>query len=170
LGVAEIAEDHVRLSDDSVLPADITVWAGGLKGGGLLTDSGLTIGRGGRVAVADTLDVPDHPGVYVLGDLAAIPDGKGGVLPQLGSVAQQAGRWAAKNILADLRGGERTAFVYRDKGVMAMIGRGAAVAEIGASRRQLTGRLAFLAWLGVNQELLSSPRDEGGPAARWPRS
>ena len=167
VAVAEIAADRVRLSDDSVLPADVTVWAGGLQGGDLLTDSGLEIGRGGRVAVADTLEVPGHPGVYVLGDLAAIPDGTGGVLPQLGSVAQQSGDWAAKNILADLRGGARTPFVYRDKGVMAMIGRGAAVAEIGASRRQLTGRLAFLAWLGVHLALLSGTREKISAAATW---
>jgi NADH dehydrogenase len=93
--------------------------------------------------------------VYVLGDAANMTDSTGANLPQLGSVAQQAGKWAAANIQADLTGGTRQPFKYLDKGYMAMIGRGAAVAEIGRQRIQLQGPLAFVSWLLVHLALLS---------------
>ena len=81
-----------------------------------------------------------------------------GRCPQLGSVAQQSGAWAAENILGDIDGTGREPFHYRDKGIMAMIGRKAAVAELGAHRHELHGRFAFAAWLGVHAELLVQRR------------
>ena len=81
------------------------------------------------------------------------------LLPQLGSVALQAGRWAAENIVADHAGqapaGRST---YKDKGIMAMIGDGAAVAEMGAHHHEAHGHLAFAAWLGVHAWLMSGVR------------
>ena len=88
-------------------------------------------------------------------------------MPQLGSVAQQSGKWAARNIVADLTGGPRQPFCYRDKGIMAMIGRGAAVAEVGPRRRELHGPLAFVAWLGVHAALLSGVWQRVGAVASW---
>ncbi len=166
-GVTEVREDGVVLADGSRVPGRIVVWAGGLKGRDLLSGSGLPLGRGGRVDVADDLTVPGFEGVYVLGDAANVPDGKGGALPQLGSVAQQSGKWAARNILADLDGGERVPFSYLDKGIMAMIGRGAAVAEVGPRRWQIQGPAAFLAWLGVHAALLSGVWQRVAAVASW---
>ncbi|WP_024792877.1 NAD(P)/FAD-dependent oxidoreductase [Tomitella biformata] len=166
-GVAEITEDGVTLDDGSKIRAEIVVWAGGLKGSNLLADSGLTVGRGGRVDVAANLAVPGFEGVYVLGDAANIPDGKGGSLPQLGSVAQQSGNCAAHNIHSDLTGGTRKPFSYLDKGIMAMVGRGAAVAEIGPKRRQIEGPAAFLAWLVVHVALLSGTTQKIGAVGSW---
>lgn len=60
------------------------------------------------------------------------------------------GRWAAKNILAEIEGKPRTAFRYLDKGIMAMIGRNAAIAEVGTRRHELTGPMAYAMWLGVH--------------------
>ena len=131
--------------------------------------SGLPVGAGGRVDVAADLSAPGFEGVYVLGDAANIPDGKGGALPQLGSVAQQSGRCAAENIHADLTGGTRKPFKYLDKGIMAMIGRGAAVAELGRSRRQIEGDPAFIAWLGVHVMLLSGTWQKAGALVNWMR-
>jgi NADH dehydrogenase len=85
----------------------------------------------------------------------------------LGSVAQQAGRWAANNILADIDGKPRSAFQYRDKGIMAMIGRNAAIAEIGPRRRELHGPLAYASWLGVHAALLSDNRARVNALAAW---
>ena len=62
----------------------------------------------------------------------------------------QAGRWAARNILADVDGRQREPFRYRDKGIMAMVGRGSAVAEVGKRHHELHGTVAFAAWLGVH--------------------
>ena len=101
-----------------------------------------------------------YPGVYVLGDIAAIPgpDADDPPLPQLGSVALQSGRWAAKNILADIAGKKRTPFRYKDKGIMAMIGRHSAVAEVGKHRHEVHGTVAFVMWLGVHASLMTGVR------------
>jgi NADH:ubiquinone reductase (H+-translocating) len=155
VSVSEVRVDGVTLADGTDIPGGIVVWAGGLKGGSLLAGSGLPQGKGGRIDVRTDLTVPDVEGVYVIGDAANITDSTGAKLPQLGSVAQQAGKWAARNIYADLNGGTRQPFRYVDKGYMAMIGRGAAVAELGRKRLQLQGPLAFVSWLLVHLALLS---------------
>jgi NADH dehydrogenase len=155
VGVTEVRADGVSLADGTVIPGRVVVWAGGLKAGKIIAGSGLTQGRGGRIDVRPDLTAPDIEGVYVLGDAANMTDSTGTKLPQLGSVAQQAGKWAAHNIHADLTGGTRRPFEYVDKGYMAMIGRGAAVAEIGRKRIQLQGPLAFVSWLLVHLALLS---------------
>jgi NADH dehydrogenase len=155
VGVTEVSADGVTLADGTVIPGRIVVWAGGLKAGEIIAGSGLTQGRGGRIDVRPDLTAPDVEGVYVLGDAANMTDSTGAKLPQLGSVAQQAGKWAAVNIHADLTGGTRRPFEYFDKGYMAMIGRGAAVAEIGRKRIQVQGPLAFVSWLLVHLALLS---------------
>ncbi len=155
VGVTEVRADGVTLADGTVIPTRVVVWAGGLKAGEIIASSGLAQGRGGRIDVRPDLTAPDVEGVYVLGDAANMTDSTGAALPQLGSVAQQAGKWAARNIHADLTGGTRLPFKYLDKGYMAMIGRGAAVAEIGRQRIQLQGPLAFMSWLLVHLALLS---------------
>ena len=98
--------------------------------------------------------------MYVIGDVANIPDGSGGSLPQLGSVALQSGTWAAENILADFDGKPHTPFVYNDKGIMAMIGRGAAIAEVGKNHHEVHGQLAHMAWIGVHATLMTGVRSK----------
>ena len=102
-----------------------------------------------------------------MGDVANIATADGAVLPQLGSVAQQAGRWAAENILRDIAGQATEPFHYKDKGIMAMIGRNAAVAEIGPHRHQVDGPLAFAAWLGVHATLLSGTHNRTDAFLNW---
>ncbi|HET9674975.1 MAG TPA: NAD(P)/FAD-dependent oxidoreductase [Gaiellaceae bacterium] len=169
LGVSakEIGSDHVTLSDGTTIDTHLTVWGGGLKAARIGAHSGLTQGRGGRIDVEPDLTVEGHPNVYALGDFANVPSGDEPVLPQLGSVAQQSGDWAAKNILADLQGESRQPFRYRDKGIMAMIGRKAAVAEVGAHRHEMNGRLAFAAWLGVHAQLLANAGAEMNAFLAW---
>ena len=166
-GVIEVRDDAVVLADGTTIPSSIAIWAGGLKAGGILAGSGLPQGRGGRIDVSPDLTVPGFTGVYVLGDAANMTDTTGALLPQLGSVAQQSGAWAAKNIHADLTGGQREPFKYFDKGYMAMVGRGAAVAELGRKRMQLQGPLAFLAWLAVHMALLSGTRQKASALLSW---
>ncbi len=89
---------------------------------------GLELKRGNRIAVGPDLTIPGHPEVYVLGDIAAIPDEKTKqVLPQLRSVALQSGEYAGQSIARRLEGKETKSFNYRDKGTMATIGRRAGV-------------------------------------------
>jgi NADH dehydrogenase len=167
VGVAEIGSGHVRLADGTVLKTRTVVWGGGEMAAPLLDAAGLAQGRGGRIDVNPDLTVPGVDGVYVLGDAANIvgPDGKS--FPQLGSVAQQSGGWAAENILADLAGRPRRSFRYWDKGIMAMIGRNAAVAELGGHRHEIDGPLGFAAWLGVHAMLLSGIREKTDAFMKW---
>lgn len=158
IGVKEVKPDQVLLSDGTSIPTRTAIWAGGLKASPLAANAGLPQGHGGRIEVRPDLTVEGFPGVYVLGDFANIRGPGDESLPQLGSVAQQSGAWAAKNILAEVAGDARTPFHYHDKGIMAMIGRDSAVAAIGKKRHELDGPIAFAAWLGVHALLLSGIR------------
>ena len=109
-----------------------------------------------------------YPGTYAVGDVANIPYGDDAVaLPQLGSVAQQSGKWAGQNILRELHGEPTEPFVYKDKGIMAMIGRNAAVAEVGKHHHQVEGPVAFAAWLGVHAMLLSGVHSKTDAFLTW---
>jgi NADH dehydrogenase len=165
--VKEVGAGHVTLSDGGQIRTRCVIWGGGIKGPAVAADSGLPLGRGGRVDVQPDLTVEGLPQVYALGDMANITGADGDPLPQLGSVAQQSGRWAAANIVADLEGKQRKPFHYRDKGIMAMIGRGAAVAEVGPHRHELHGVFAFSAWLGVHAMLMTGVRNRIDAFVDW---
>ena len=167
LGVAVtgVGPGHVSLGDGSTILTRCVIWGGGNMAPPLAGEVGATQGRGGRIEVLPDLTVEGRPGVYAIGDVANIP-GRDGTLPQLGSVAMQSGVWAAENLLADLDGRPRTPFHYRDKGIMAMIGRGAAIAA-GPYRRELRGLPAFAAWLGVHAALLTGARNRVETFLEW---
>jgi NADH dehydrogenase len=169
LGVSakKIAADQVTLSDGTTIKTHLTVWGGGLMAAPIGANSGLPQGRGGRIDVQPDLTVEGFPDVYALGDFANITAGGDEALPQLGSVAQQSGSWAAKNILAGKQGKLPQSFHYHDKGIMAMIGRKAAVAEVGEHRHELNGRIAFAAWLGVHAQLLANAGAETNAFLSW---
>ena len=166
-GVKEVTPGHVLLSDGAVIRTRLTIWAGGLMASPLAGKSGLAQGHGGRIDVLPDLTAAGFPGVYVLGDLANIPNPSGGALPQLGSVALQTGQWAGANILADLAGKPRTPFLYKDKGIMAMITRSAAVVEIGEKRHELHGPVAATMWLGVHASLMTGIRNKIEAFVEW---
>lgn len=152
--VTEVYPDHVVLSDGSTIKTHCVIWAGGLMATPIAKGCGLPTGRGGRMQVEPDLTISGFPNIYALGDFANVPGHDGAPLPQLDSVALQSGRWAAKNILAEIEGKPRKAFHYLDKGIMAMIGRNAAIAEVGPRRHELTGPMAYAMWLGVHLALL----------------
>jgi len=165
--VKEVTADHVVVSGGDLIRTHCVIWGGGIKAAPLAGQAGVQQGRGGRLDVRSDLTVAGHPGIYAVGDVANIPDPDGKPYPQLGSVAMQAGAWAAKNILADVAGDERTPFDYHDKGIMAMIGRNAAVAEMGEHRHELHGAVAFAAWLGIHAWLMSGVRQRVDAFVSW---
>jgi NADH:ubiquinone reductase (H+-translocating) len=166
-GVKEVAPDHVVLSDGTTIKTHCVAWAGGLMAGSPASASGIPQGRGGRIDVEPDLTVQGFPGVYVVGDIANIPGPDGHAFPQLGSVALQSGQCVAQSILAEIDGDPRKVFHYKDKGIMAMIGRGAAVAEVGKHRHELHGSIAFAAWLGVHAALMTSVRQRVEAFINW---
>ena len=169
LGVAvtEIGAGHVSLADGSTIRTRCVVWGGGIKAPPIAAAGDLPRGRGGRIDVGPDLLVEGAVGVYVVGDIANIPSPDGHTHPQLGSVALQSGVWAAENILADAAGKPRKSFHYHDKGIMAMIGRGAAIAEVGPHRHELHGAIAFSAWLGVHASLMTGVRNRVDAFINW---
>jgi NADH dehydrogenase len=169
LGVAvtEVGPGHVALADGTTIKTHCVVWGGGIMGPTVAGDSELPQGRGGRIDVHPDLTVDGAPGLYAIGDAANIPSPDGHVHPQLGSVAMQSGTAAAENILADFAAKPRKGFHYHDKGIMAMIGRGAAIAEVGAHRHELHGVIAFSAWLGVHSLLMTGTRNRIDAFVAW---
>jgi NADH dehydrogenase len=165
--VKQIERGHVLLSDGTRIPTHTVIWAGGLKAASLSSNLAIKTGPGGRIDVQADLTVPGYTGVYALGDFANIAGKDGEPLPQLASVAEQSGKCCARNILLDIVGKPRQPFHYFDKGIMAMIGRNSAVAEIGEHRHELQGTIAFAAWIGVHAALLSSTRAKIEAFVEW---
>jgi len=145
--VTRIAPGHVEVGS-SRIEAQTVLWAAGVTAAPLARTLGVPLDRAGRVQVLPDLSVPGHPEVLVAGDLATVAGPDGAPLPGIAQVAIQMGRHVAATILGAARGEERRPFRYRDKGMMATIGRHAAVAQVG--RLHLTGTLAWVAWLAVH--------------------
>jgi NADH dehydrogenase len=111
--------------------------------------------------------VKGQPGVFAIGDIAAMTDGKTGqVLPGLGATALQAGRHAGETIKRQLEGKQAEPFEYFNKGAMAQVGRGAAVVEL-PTGGTLKGHVAWLAWLGVHLALLNGAEEKAGIFVDW---
>jgi NADH dehydrogenase len=129
------------------IPAATVLWAAGVTAAPLARTLGVPLDRAGRVLVEADLTIPGHPEVFVIGDLAAfLHDGP--PLPGMAPVAIQMGRHAAAGIRRALRGEPARRFRYANKGIMATIGRNAAVAERG--RLRLSGLAGWLAWVVVH--------------------
>lgn len=137
----------ITFGDGSTLPARTLVWAAGVRGAEVGSQMGLPLQRGGRIKVGETLQLADHPEVYVVGDLAYFEHNQK-PLPMVAPVAIQQGEHAARNLRRQLAGLPTLPFVYHDKGTMATIGRNSAVCQIG--RLRLTGFPAWVMWLVVH--------------------
>lgn len=165
--VTEVAHDRVRFGDGTEILTRCVVWAGGMATPTFEGADELPADRRGRIETEPDLAVVGHPGVYAVGDLASRAGSDGRPFPQLGSVALQQGHAVATTILADIDGHQPPAFDYHDRGIMAMIGKRAAVAEIGARRREVQGTVAFAAWLAVHAWLLSTTRARIDAFINW---
>ena len=134
----------------SRLTATVVLWAAGVAASPLGRALGANVDRAGRVPVLPDLSLPGHPGVFVIGDLAAAKDEHGKMLPGVAPVAIQQGRYVAKVIREELKSihRKRADFHYWDKGSLATIGRAAAVAQFG--KIHISGFVAWLSWLFVH--------------------
>jgi NADH dehydrogenase len=142
--LAEAESGSVRLSDGSTIPAETLLWSAGVKAAPLAGTLPVDKAGGGRIVVQPDLTLEHHPEVYVIGDMAHVEQ-DGRPLPQTAPVAIQQGRYAARSIVAYERGKPVGPFRYRDKGSMAVIGRGAAVARLPWAT--FSGLAAWLSWL-----------------------
>jgi NADH:quinone reductase (non-electrogenic) len=165
--VESVEPTRVKLKSGKVLEAHTLIWGAGLQANPIVQSLGLDLEKGNRIGVEPDLSIPGHPEAFAVGDIAWITDSKTHeVLPQLGSVALQAGDQAGENIARRIAGKETKPFRYHDKGTMATIGRGAAVVQLPRGRT-LTGETAFLAWGAVHLALLSTGEDRAKAVVDW---
>jgi NADH dehydrogenase len=141
--VESIDGSGVTLGDGTRIDSKTVLWAAGVKASSLGELLGTPLDRAGRVVVESDLSIPESRNVFVVGDLATVPD-----VPGVAPAAMQMGRHVARLIRSDFRGKGRNAFEYRNKGSLATIGRARGVADFGAVR--FSGFLAWASWLAVH--------------------
>jgi NADH dehydrogenase len=165
--VAAVTPTRVTLKSGRALAAHTLVWGAGLQAHPLAESLGVELQRGNRIVVGPDLSVAGRPELFAAGDIAWITDAKTReVLPQLGSVALQAGEHVGETIARRLAGEPPEPFVYVDKGSMATIGRGIAVVQLRRGRT-IKGKAAMLAWGTVHLALLPSAEDRVKSLLSW---
>jgi NADH dehydrogenase len=162
--VTRVTADAVWLGGEQIR-ARTVLWAAGVAGAPLARTLGVPVDRSGRVLVEPDLSIPGHPETFVIGDVCAFLHQTGAPLPGVAPVAIQQGRAVADNLLRRLRGQPTRPFRYRDRGSMATIGRAAAIAVVG--RLQLSGLVAWLAWLFVHIAFLIGFRNRFLVLFQW---
>jgi NADH dehydrogenase len=148
--VVEVEEHAIRFADGERLQVAAVIWAAGVTAGGSIADSlGGAPGPGGRVRVNTDLRLLESENIWAVGDAAAVPSGEGMFCPQLAPVAMQTGRHCAAQILRVENNEPTKPFTYKNKGIMATIGRHRAVATLPRGP-VISGFLGWLAWLGLH--------------------
>lgn len=163
--VTDVGDDsRVRLADGGELEARTLIWAAGVKPSPPASDPPLPLTRRGRVDVDENLFVRGQDRVFAIGDVAeARQDGE--ALAMMAPPAMQAGRHVAAQILRAIEGVPLEPFRFRDKGVMATIGRSAGVAAVG--RLRLKGWIGWIAWLVIHLYFLIGFRNRLVVLSRW---
>lgn len=157
-------EDRVLLEGGEAISTHTLLWAAGVKPALLTETLDAPRTHAGRVAVLPDLSIPDRPEVFVVGDMAHVEQ-DGTPLPAIAPVAMQQGEYAGKAILRCERGETVTPFRYQDKGAMAVIGRGAAVASVFGLT--FHGFWAWLVWLGLHLAYLIGFRNRLVVLLNW---
>lgn len=164
--IVSASAEGVRLGSGAEILSRSVIWTAGIKAMPFAQLLGIEAGRGGRLAVEPDLSLPGHPEVFAIGDLANAPDKEGKPLPQIAQVAIQGGHHVARQIRNRLAGKPAAPFRYFDPGVMATIGRNAAVAELPGGLR-FTGRIGWLMWLFLHLMYLVGFRNRLSVFLNW---
>ena len=162
--VREVQSRKIIVQEGEPIPAEVTIWAAGVKGeptAGLLN---LPI-VGSRIDIEPSLRVNHYPHIWAIGDIAGAKGADGRFLPMVAPVALQQARWVAKQILRAEKSQTLQPFKYRDKGSMATIGRHKAVVEVKNFR--MVGAPAWFAWLFLHLFYLLGGRNKIGTIADW---
>lgn len=167
--VVDIKKSCVLLERESILAENI-LWAAGVSAMPLAKKLGVELDRASRIQVNPDLSLPGHPEVFAIGDMAAVVDKDGQVVPGIAPAAMQMAKHVARTIEEELAAGGldrsmRRPFDYWDKGTMATIGRSAAVAKIG--KVQFSGFLAWMAWLVIHLVFLVGFRNKIAVLFNW---
>lgn len=164
--IASVEPDRVTFTDGTSIASATTVWTAGIRANPLADRLGLPQGKGGAIVVNPDLTVADRPEVFVIGDLAAATDPQGRPYPQVAQVAIQGAHHVARCIRRHGLGKPNKAFRYHNHGMMATIGRRAAVAEIPGGLK-LRGTTGWVAWLAVHLMFLVGFRNRAVVLISW---
>jgi NADH dehydrogenase len=162
--VREIKPRQIIVKEGDPIPAEVTIWAAGVKGEPTAALLNLPI-VGTRIDTDENLEVNHYPNIWAIGDINGTKGADGRFLPMVAPVAMQQGRWVAKQILRKGAGKPLLPFKYLDKGSMATIGRHKAIVEFRGLR--MTGPLAWFAWLFLHLFYLLGGRNKIGTIADW---
>ncbi|HEU5087658.1 MAG TPA: FAD-dependent oxidoreductase, partial [Roseiflexaceae bacterium] len=163
--VTHVESGTITLADGSEYRAETVIWAAGVRAARLADALGIALGRGARVPVLPTLNLAEHPEVFVIGDMAYLENANGAAYPMVAQVAMQMGKRAGANILALNKGTTPRPFVYFDFGQMAMVGQGAALFDSFGVR--LAGVLGWCLWLAVHLFYLPGLRNRMVVLLNW---
>lgn len=161
--VDEIHEDGVETSEGKICSENV-IWAAGNQAPKLLEDLKAPLDQQKRVLVEEDLSIPGYPEIFVIGDAAHVDDESGAILPGLAPVAIQQGQYVGKLIARGLDK-KRKPFRYKDRGIMATIGKAKAVAVIGD--KHFTGLFAWLLWSLVHITFLVGFRNRFIVMLEW---
>lgn len=174
--VVGVEDGKVTLKNGTEIEAETIIWAAGVQACRISKKLDCSRDRGGRLLVSPDLSIPNHPEVFAAGDIAAIEDGHGDYVPGLAPAATQMGKHVGKVIKEDLsletptenihkRWKQRSPFEYWDKGIMAIIGKNAAV--VSSDQMKLKGTLAWFAWLFIHILFLVGFRNKITVLIQW---
>ncbi len=162
--VRQINSRTIDIKDGDRIPAEVTIWAAGVKGEPTASTLNLPI-VGSRIAVEPTMQVEHYPHIWAIGDVAGAKGSDGRFLPMVAPVAMQQGRFVARQIQKLTEGKPLEAFKYKDKGSMATIGRNKAVVQV--RNFKMAGAPAWFAWLFLHLFYLLGGRNKVGTVADW---
>tara|TARA_B110000503_G_scaffold36385_1_gene59579 strand:- start:13187 stop:14419 length:1233 start_codon:yes stop_codon:yes gene_type:complete len=162
--VREIKSRQIVIKDGEPIPAEVSIWAAGVKGEPTAAILNLPL-AGTRIDTDENLEVNHYPNLWAIGDISGTKGADGRFLPMVAPVALQQGKWVAQQIIRKSEGKPLKPFIYRDKGSMATIGRHKAVVEVG--KFSMTGAPAWFAWLFLHLFYLLGGRNKVGTIADW---
>ena len=162
--VREIKPRQIIVKDGEPIPAEITIWAAGVKGEPSAGILNLPV-AGSRIDTDENLEVNHYPNIWAIGDINGTKGADGRFLPMVAPVALQQGKWVAKQILRKSSGQALIPFKYRDKGSMATIGRHKAVVQV--KNFKMVGAPAWFVWLWLHLFYLLGGRNKVGTMADW---
>jgi NADH dehydrogenase len=162
--VTNITDEGVQV-EESFYPCKNVIWAAGNQASPLLKTLDVPLDRQGRVVVEPDLTIPGHPEIFVIGDAAASLGKEGKPLPGVAPVAIQQGKYVASILKKQLPKEKRPPFHYFDKGSLATVGKGKAIAWVG--KLQLSGVLAWLMWCFVHIAYLIGFRNRLSVMIEW---
>ncbi len=158
-------KDYEVVTNNQIFLSNTIIWAAGNQVSGLISELNIEKDNNGRVIVNNDCSIKDYPNIFVIGDAAHFKDEKGNPLPGVAQVAIQQGKFVAEIIKKNLQPEIRPRFIYRDKGMMATIGKAKAVAQIRGIR--LSGLFAWLLWSVIHVFFLIGFRNRFRVMIEW---